>query len=192
MADTGTAGAERTRIADLAGAIAELLNSRPHATPQIPDKLDDPQAARRLLCPFGLDTTADPSPEQLTLVRTVRADLMDAVAAPDDDVAWDALTEHSASADFRRTFSAGEARLHQVAGDPLLGGVISAVADVVGAGAWARLRVCGNPDCRAVFHDTTRSGSQRWHSYELCGNRANVAAHRNRKRIASAHQDDRA
>ncbi|WIX80405.1 CGNR zinc finger domain-containing protein [Amycolatopsis carbonis] len=29
--------------------------------------------------------------------------------------------------------------------------------------------------------DTTRSHTRRWHSYELCGNRANVASHRARK-----------
>jgi predicted RNA-binding Zn ribbon-like protein len=33
---------------------------------------------------------------------------------------------------------------------------------------------------RGVY-DTTRSRTQRWHSYELCGNRANVAAFRARE-----------
>lgn len=44
-----------------------------------------------------------------------------------------------------------------------------------------RIRVCANDGCRAVFYDTTRSRTQRWHSYELCGNRANVAAFRARE-----------
>lgn len=70
-------------------------------------------------------------------------------------------------------------------GDPLVGGLVTSVAELVREGAWTRFRVCGNGNCRAVFYDTTRSRSQRWHSYELCGNRANVAAYRTRKRTAA-------
>ncbi len=35
-------------------------------------------------------------------------------------------------------------------------------------------------ECDEVFYDTTRSRTRRWHSYESCGNRANVSAYRAR------------
>ena len=57
---------------------------------------------------------------------------------------------------------------------------MAAVADILRDGTWKRMRVCANDGCRAVFYDATRSRTQRWHSYELCGNRANVAAFRAR------------
>ncbi|WP_078877695.1 CGNR zinc finger domain-containing protein [Streptomyces sp. 150FB] len=188
MVDMETVGTAKARIADLAGAVVELLNSRPHANPVLPDKLDDPQAAKRILAPFGPSAAAGPSSEQLALVRALRTDLMDVIDTPDAEEearGWDTLTAHSASAEFRQTFSADGARLRQVAGDPLVGGLVTSVAELVREGAWTRFRVCGNGNCRAVFYDTTRSRSQRWHSYELCGNRANVAAYRTRKRTAS-------
>ncbi|MEO3773386.1 CGNR zinc finger domain-containing protein [Micromonospora sp. B9E7] len=46
------------------------------------------------------------------------------------------------------------------------------------------MRICGNEMCSHVFYDTTRSRTQRWHSYERCGNRTNVAAYRARARSA--------
>lgn len=38
----------------------------------------------------------------------------------------------------------------------------------------SRLRTCGNPRCRWVFHDGTRNGTRRWCSMAVCGNRAKV------------------
>ena len=43
-----------------------------------------------------------------------------------------------------------------------------------------RLGACAR--CRRVFYDNTRSHTRRWCSYATCGNRANVAAYRNRTR----------
>ncbi|MEO3748322.1 CGNR zinc finger domain-containing protein [Plantactinospora sp. B5E13] len=70
--------------------------------------------------------------------------------------------------------------LHQVTGDPVIGGITLAVAELVAAGTWSRIRTCANEQCQHVFYDTTRSRTQRWHSYEMGGNRANVAAYRAR------------
>jgi predicted RNA-binding Zn ribbon-like protein len=44
----------------------------------------------------------------------------------------------------------------------------------------ARLRTCGNPRCRWVLHDGTRSGTRRWCSMAVCGNRAKQFRHRRR------------
>lgn len=48
----------------------------------------------------------------------------------------------------------------------------------------SRLRACGNPRCRWVFHDATRSGTRRWCSMAVCGNRAKLHRYRHRQRPA--------
>jgi predicted RNA-binding Zn ribbon-like protein len=48
----------------------------------------------------------------------------------------------------------------------------------------SRLRACGNPRCRWVFHDGTRSGTRRWCSMAVCGNRAKLRRYRHRQRRA--------
>jgi predicted RNA-binding Zn ribbon-like protein len=59
--------------------------------------------------------------------------------------------------------------------------VLGDLAAVGAAGHWNRIKVCANADCKALFYDTTRSRTRRWHSFEQCGNKANVAAHRQRQ-----------
>ena len=46
----------------------------------------------------------------------------------------------------------------------------------------SRLRSCGNPRCRWVFHDGTRSGTRRWCTMAVCGNRAKLRRFRDQRR----------
>jgi predicted RNA-binding Zn ribbon-like protein len=46
----------------------------------------------------------------------------------------------------------------------------------------SRLRTCGNARCRWVFHDGTRSGTRRWCSMAVCGNRAKLRRYRRQRR----------
>jgi predicted RNA-binding Zn ribbon-like protein len=46
----------------------------------------------------------------------------------------------------------------------------------------SRLRTCQNTGCRWVFHDGTRSGTRRWCSMAVCGNRAKLRRYRHRRR----------
>jgi predicted RNA-binding Zn ribbon-like protein len=46
----------------------------------------------------------------------------------------------------------------------------------------SRLRTCGNARCRWVFHDGTRSGTRRWCSMAVCGNRAKLRRYRDQRR----------
>jgi len=48
----------------------------------------------------------------------------------------------------------------------------------------SRLRTCGNPRCRWVFHDGTRSGTRRWCTMAVCGNQAKLRRYRHRLRGA--------
>ena len=59
--------------------------------------------------------------------------------------------------------------------------VLRDVAMLVEAGQWNRIKNCSNEVCSASFFDHSRNRSQRWHSFELCGNKHNVAAHRARQ-----------
>jgi predicted RNA-binding Zn ribbon-like protein len=77
-------------------------------------------------------------------------------------------------------------QLRQVEGDPLVGKIALAVAELVAAGTWSRVRLCANHSCGGAFYDTSRSRTQRWQSYEICGNKSNVAAYRARRSAAAA------
>ncbi|WP_189934548.1 CGNR zinc finger domain-containing protein [Streptomyces sulfonofaciens] len=188
MAADPTPSALRSEVPAAALAVVELLNSRPHATPLSADALDDPQAAKRITGLFTPAAEEHSSGRRLTRVRELRSDLMAAVTAADADeaaAAWAAFTEHVAAARFRQVFTADSVEQRQEAGNPVVGGIALAVAELVVSGAWRRIRLCANKDCTHAFYDLTRSRTQRWHSYEVCGNRSNVAAYRARKSKAA-------
>lgn len=74
-----------------------------------------------------------------------------------------------------------------LAGDGTPGGpLIAAVADAVMRAQlqdrWQRLRICPSSDCLEAFYDETRSGTRRWCSMDVCGNRNKVGAYRRRQR----------
>jgi predicted RNA-binding Zn ribbon-like protein len=48
------------------------------------------------------------------------------------------------------------------------------------AADYSAIRKCENPECILFFYDTSKNHSRRWCSMELCGNRAKVAAFRER------------
>jgi predicted RNA-binding Zn ribbon-like protein len=190
MAKRETSGetARRTPAA-VGGAIVDFLNSRPHASR--PDGLDNARDAALLLRPLSPDDAPALSEDDLRLLRELRANLL-AVIAPADadaaaaDQAWERLSGNAAAVTFRYTFpGGGEVRLEPVAPDTLPGAIIKSVAELVLAGDWSRIKICAHPQCSAAFYDATRSRTQRWDSYEVCGNRANVAAYRTRRASAT-------
>jgi predicted RNA-binding Zn ribbon-like protein len=50
--------------------------------------------------------------------------------------------------------------------------------DLFGGSLAARIRVCAAENCGLLLIDTSRPGSRRWCSMEVCGNRAKVRTHR--------------
>jgi predicted RNA-binding Zn ribbon-like protein len=191
MARAETPPAGKARVPDEAVAIVELLNSRPHGTPLLPDALDCQETAARILQPFNRGGDTELSPQTLERVRAIRSDLMAVVTAADaDDAArgWAQLTDHASAVAFRQVFThAGTTDLCQTAGDPIVGGIARTVADLIGSDRWSRIRMCANDACNHAFYDTTRSRTGRWHSYEVCGNRSNVAAFRARQASRTPH-----
>jgi predicted RNA-binding Zn ribbon-like protein len=77
---------------------------------------------------------------------------------------------------------------HRHQGDPV-DGALARLAESIARelihGDTARLRICENPQCGWVFKDTSRTGKRKWCSMRSCGNRAKVARHRARRRLAS-------
>ena len=49
------------------------------------------------------------------------------------------------------------------------------------AGTWHRLKLCRSEKCRVAFFDRSRNNSGVWHDVKICGNPANLRAHRARK-----------
>ena len=161
-------------------ALVDLLNSRPYAGHS--DKLDDPELAKAILTPFEPDH-GEITPQRLALIRDFRARLMSLVGQDpaEDKDDWAAFSQLASAVTFRQDFSdPTQVQLRHVTGDPVIGGIVLAVAGLVTSGNWTRITACANDVCQRVFYDTTRSRTRRWHSYEICGNRANVAAYRAR------------
>ena len=61
-----------------------------------------------------------------------------------------------------------------------LGTLAAIIAVACVEGTWQRMRVCPNPDCQWMFYDHSKNRSGRWCQMAECGNRAKVAAYRDR------------
>lgn len=58
--------------------------------------------------------------------------------------------------------------------------VAQLAADFFSNADYSTIRRCENPDCILFFYDTSKNHTRRWCSMGLCGNRAKVAAFRER------------
>lgn len=64
----------------------------------------------------------------------------------------------------------------------ILAPIASAMADLLANGDFELIRKCDNPPCTIWFCDRTKGHRRRWCSQAMCGNRAKVAAFRERQR----------
>jgi predicted RNA-binding Zn ribbon-like protein len=60
--------------------------------------------------------------------------------------------------------------------------IIAAVADLLTEVEPSRIRKCESESCVVHFYDTSKKGSRRWCSMNICGNRLKVAAYQRRRR----------
>jgi predicted RNA-binding Zn ribbon-like protein len=168
-----------------AAAIIGLVNSRPRG--DRPDRLATPRdAALALGAVLPIDDTL--SFEQLERLRALREAIVGTLAAdsaPDSRAAaWASVNALTVDAPLRAIFAeSGSPALEQAAGDPIVGRIAIALWELMTLAKWSRLRLCANEGCGVLFYDATRSNTQRWHSYERCGNRSNVAAFRARTAV---------
>ena len=172
-----------------------FLNSRPrggHA-----DGLANTASAGSLLESLGLDggSLDDVGLERLRRLR----DLLAVLADREGDnggrgAAWDAVNEIAARVPTVVRFVSDEESAVHPAGegvDAIVGGLIADLDRAVSSGSWKRVRLCAYEPCKSAFYDATRSRTQRWHSYEVCGNRANVASYRRRAAAGSPKRTSR-
>jgi predicted RNA-binding Zn ribbon-like protein len=61
-----------------------------------------------------------------------------------------------------------------------LGRILAEVSAGMADGTWERVKACRADDCRFAFLDTAKNRSRAWCSMQSCGNRAKVAAYRER------------
>jgi len=66
--------------------------------------------------------------------------------------------------------------------------VARAVAELLTAPELALVRECASETCLWLFLDTTRNHQRRWCDMRVCGNRAKVRAHRQRRRESERHR----
>jgi predicted RNA-binding Zn ribbon-like protein len=167
-----------------------FLNSRPRSAQ--PDGLASRDSARVLLGKLGLDGESLEAAglERLRRLRDLLAVLADREGGDGGrGAAWHAVNEIAASVPtVVRFVSDTECDVRPVGEgvDAAVGALIADLHRAVGSGHWRRVRLCGYEPCSSAFYDATRSRTQRWHSYEVCGNRANVAAYRRRAAMGSA------
>jgi predicted RNA-binding Zn ribbon-like protein len=65
--------------------------------------------------------------------------------------------------------------------DDLIAPLVDAAAEMLLALESARVRMCES--CVLHFYDTSKNGTRRWCSMQICGNRSKVAAYAERKRL---------
>lgn len=157
-----------------------LLNSRGVAFETGIDSLASREAAMRYLGQeFGQPVSL--SSKSLVELRALRDALFGTMGAtvvtsPPIEV----LNQLAESSRFRLQFSDRDAVYVPVNPRSVLETVLVDVASLFNAGLWDRFKNCANASCAATFYDKSRNKTQRWHSFEVCGNKQNVAAHRAR------------
>lgn len=134
-----------------------------------------------------LDPGAHPTKGDLEEARAVREALRDLLSAhneveadvPRATAVLDAAAQRSG---LGIRFANGSARAEPSAAGVrgALGRILAEVSAAMADGTWERMKACRADDCRWAFLDTAKNRSRAWCSMQSCGNRAKVAAYRER------------
>jgi len=133
---------------------------------------------------------------ELEAVREIRERLRAVWSAADRAEAAglvNAILRDTASTPYLTKHDALDWHLHMTEQDAPLADRIGAesamgLLDLIRTDNLGRLKTCAAPDCEAVLVDLSRNSSKRYCDTGNCGNRANVAAYRARRR--GAEQDE--
>ena len=159
--------------------------------PTGPDRLADPADARPwLVANHLLGPDAELTPADLQLVRGVREALRALLVRN----AGGPRPGPSALARLRDVAAGGRAmaeldddgvvRLATAGGSvpERLGELLLIIRDAQRDGSWARLKACGNDECRWVFYDRSRNHGGTWCEMAACGNKLKNRDFRARRR----------
>jgi predicted RNA-binding Zn ribbon-like protein len=172
----------RTALAEATGLVNTLLNGD--------DRLPNLAALGMFLERHRPGAHWDRSDRELQAVRRLRGRFRRLWSAPDEMAAAEIVNGllRDARALPRLVLrSEGEWHVHATDEDAPLDRRIAAedalgFADLIRFHELDRLRQCASDDCDAVLVDLSRNKSRRYCDTGNCGNRANVAAYRARKR----------
>jgi predicted RNA-binding Zn ribbon-like protein len=165
---------------ELRGLI-DFLNSR--ASAKRPERFDEPTSAAAFLSQCELDYDGrELTATDTARLRGLRDALMHALEQPADPQAWTEVNAAAASVPMQVRAAVGPtiALTSNTTNpaDAVIATILGQLTHAAITGRWERLGACAR--CRRVFYDATRSHTRRWCSYATCGNRANVAAYRDR------------
>jgi predicted RNA-binding Zn ribbon-like protein len=160
--------------------LINLINA--HAVGGAPDAFDSTASAAAYLAECGFDASVvRVTPTGLRQLRSLRDALIAVIEHPDDRSSWATLDAIASRAQLRVRFLApGASELTSAASgvQAVVDQTIAILHNALADGSWSRVRLCALDLCHSAFYDATRSRTQRWHSYAMCGNRTNVAAYR--------------
>lgn len=174
-----------------AGFVAAVANTAPCIWRDRAEHLPDVASLARLLADHGLTS------DGLSQADVMRArELRDALRAPfeaDTDTACaeavdDLLAQLSPVPRLEPAGDGWEIRLRSPSLRPIddrLATAAYALAQLIATDGRRRLHRCAAEHCQGLFVDPTRNRSRRFCMPELCGNRTNVAAHRDRHRTTN-------
>lgn len=169
-----------------AGVATELVNTSPFVWRGV-EQIPDVASLRAFLVEHGLAAASRPvGAEDLAPVHALRTRLRPLIeeAGPEERVA-----EAGALTAALGGLTLAQGWAGTVPDDVPVADLLGVVAGVgilavqLHLGA-ERFRPCSSDTCSGVFIDTSRPGRRRYCMPGLCGNRANVAAHRARRRAA--------
>jgi predicted RNA-binding Zn ribbon-like protein len=154
-----------------------------------PDRDDVPTPAA--LAAWLSAQELDPAPratkadwEEALAVREALRDLLLAHNEVETDIAraTAVLDEAAQHAGLGVRFADGAARIEPAAAGVrgAVGRILAEVSVGMADGTWERLKACRADDCKFAFLDTAKNRSRAWCSMQSCGNRAKVAAYRER------------
>ena len=95
------------------------------------------------------------------------------------------LSEREGLSELVRTKSGFAQKFHRRLDRPsqLLAPVAESASDLLCNHELNRIKRCANPTCGLLFYETARNRQRRWCSMKTCGNRAKLAAFRQRQRV---------
>jgi predicted RNA-binding Zn ribbon-like protein len=122
--------------------------------------------------------------EEALAVREALRDLLLAHNEVETDIAraTAVLDEAAQHAGLGVRFAEGAAHIEPAAAGVrgAVGRILAEVSAGMADGTWERLKACRADDCKFAFLDTAKNRSRAWCSMQSCGNRAKVAAYRER------------
>ena len=147
---------EREELPDAAAWGAWIDQLGPFSSPVRPSStdVDDARAVREAI--RALLTGQVPEPVRRRLNRYAAVPVPAPSLTPSGELRWQAADPASA----------------------MLALLVRDALDLATSAEFARVRRCAGPRCGALFLDTSRPGTRRWCSMEICGNHAKKSTYR--------------